>query len=239
MAGNPYLLQTVLLAGTVTNPVSATATDGSTTGLALGRQSDALTSAVHGPWGLMASRRSTFFAQVTSAAGTIAINTTTSAATFTLVNPIGSGVNLELIDFTLHLLSTGAAPATANIVGLSFVDINVNAITGITRIPVPTGGGANAAGAVNGNIGGAAGQGYVATVITYASALTVAANWGYGLFSFPASWVPTVGGYPVPLTHEFKGKIILPPGHAASLVASTAWGANTTAPSISWAEYPA
>lgn len=236
MAGTPLLFpaQTVQLVGSTANPAGIGNADGSIASVILGRQNDLLVSNVHGPWGAMTARKMTFYSTVTTAAQAIPVNTTTSASTFCLVNPTGSGVNMELIDFKLDFLHTNGAPATANIVGFSFVDAATNAISAITKAPTVLSG---AAGGMNGNVGAALNQGYVATAITFASALTIAANWGYSLFSFPASWVPTVGGYPVPLIHEFKGKLVLPPGKCATLVASTAWGSNTTVPSVSWAEY--
>lgn len=236
MANQPPFFSSpaVSLVGTTANPAASQSPDGSPAVAGFGRNGDLLMSSVHGPWGLMTARKQTFYSTVTTAAVAIPVNTTTSGSTFCLVNPVGSGVFMELIDFKLDFLHTNAAPATANVIGLSFVDAATNAISSITKAPVPLGG---TTGALCGNVGAAVGQGYVATAITFASALTIAANWGYSLYSFPASWVPTVGGYPVPMIHEFKGKIILPPGKCATLVASTAWGATTTVPSVSWAEY--
>lgn len=74
---------------------------------------------------------------------------------------------------------------------------------------------------------------------TFASALTVAANWVLPLYSFPASFVPTAGGFPVPMQMPLQGVLQVPPGWAITLVASTAWGANTTIPSMGWIELPA
>lgn len=218
------------------NPAIEKASDSGYDALSVGRQGEQHVSAIHGPYGLMASRSATFFATVTTAAVAIPVITTTSGSTFAIVNPAASGVNMELIDFKLDFLHTNAAPATANVIGLSFVAIAGNAVSSITKAPVILGA---TIGSIPGMVGnGAVSIGYVATAITFASALTVAANWGYPLLSFPASWVPTVGGYPVPLIHEFKGKIVLPPGVVATLVASTAWGATTVVPSVSWTEYP-
>lgn len=236
MAGNTYVptAQPITLIGFTANPATTQNNDNSQSSIALGRHGGALVAPVRGQYGEMAHRRATFYSTVTTAAQAIPVNTTTSGSTFCMVNPTGSGVFMELIDIKLDFLHTNAAPSTATVIGLSFVPLATNAASSITKAPVPLGG---AVGAMNGNVGNTVGQGYVATAITFASALTIAANWGYSLWSFPASWVPTVGGYPVPLIHEFKGKLILPPGICATLVASTAWGANTAVPSVSWAEY--
>lgn len=240
MAGQPfYGNATGSISGLTQNPRTTANPDTSSSPIAQGRTGELLVGEIGGRNRSMAHRGGVFMAALTTAGGTIAVNTTTSGATWTLVNPAGSGVLLEPIDFQLDFLMTNAAPATANVVGFSFVQHAVNAISGITKAPDPSGGSvvAAASGGFSTRLDQQIGAGYVATVITYASALTVAANWGYPMFSFPASWAPTVGGYVVPLTHDFKGKILLPPGYSMSLVASTAWGANTTVPSISWAEY--
>lgn len=222
------------LVGAVANPIVAQNPDGTSVVASMDRQGALLTAPAHGTYGVPTARDGVFFAAITTAAQAIPVITTTNASTFCLINPVGSGVNCELIDFQLDFLMTNAAPATANVVGFSFVDIATNAHTSITKAPVPLGG---TAGATNARLGGPVGSAYVATAVTFASALTIAANWGYPMFSFPASWVPTVGGYPIPLRHSFNGRLILPPGKSMTLVASTAWAANTTVPSMSWAEY--
>lgn len=223
----------ISLTGRTQNPKFVGNSDSIAAELSLSHAGSLHADSLRGRYGALAHRGGVFFAARTTAAGTIPVITTTVDATFTLVNPTGSGVLVEPIDFQLDFLMTNAAPATANVVGFSFVSLALNAASAITKIPVPLGLGV---GAIPGRLDQSAGQGYVASAITFASALTVAANWGYPMFSFPASWVPTVGGYVIPLRHDFFGKLILPPGFAMTLVASTAWGATTVVPSISWAE---
>lgn len=236
MANSPFIVGgAASLVGRVQNPKTTQNSDGTVAELAISRTGALHVDSVRGQYGAMAHRAGTFMAALTTAATSIAINTTTSASTFVMVNPTGSGIYMEPIMFQLDFLLTNAAPATATVVGFNFIPLATNAISAVTKIPVPLGG---TAGGYPLNIGSSAvPTGYVATVATFASAQTVAANWGYPVFTFPASWVPTVGGYPVPLVHEFLGRLILPPGFAMALVASTAWGATTVVPSISWAEY--
>ena len=224
------------IVGAVMDPGVTAYPDGSAAVAAMGKAGDQLMNSSRGQHGVMSSRQHVFFQSITTAAQAIPVNTTTNANTFALVNPADSTVEMELIDFKLDFLHTNAAPATATCIGLSFARIADNAISAITKAPVPMLG---AVGSIPGRVGsaGAVSRGYVATALTFASALTVALNWGYPLWSFPASWVPTVGGYPVPLVHEFKGKLVIPPGIVATLTASTAWGANTTIPSVSWVEH--
>lgn len=223
------------LAGMTVNPALTQNPDTSAAIIGMGRQGQVHADTLHGQYGAMTHRKGTFMAAFTTAATSIAVNTTTSSSTFVLVNPVGSGVILEPVLFELDFLLTNAAPATATVVGFNFIPLATNAISAVTKIPVPLGG---AAGAYSLQIGSSAvAVGYVASVATFASAQTIAANWGFPMFTFPASWVPTVGGYPVPLTHDFHGRLQLASGMAMALVASTAWAANTVVPSISWAEY--
>lgn len=225
------------LVGIAQNPSATQNMDATVAIVGMGRNGGLLTASYRGDYGELAHRKSTFFASVTTAAQAIPINTTTSASTFALLNPAGSGVVAEMIDFELDFLMTTGAPATANIVGFSIVANATNAYSAVTRVPGPTTVG-NTGGA-NCYLGGPAPTCIAATAVTFASALTVAANWGYPMFSFPASWVPTVGGYVIPLRHYFYGKLIVPPGFSITLTASTAWAASTTVPSMSWAELPA
>lgn len=218
-------------AGLVLNPALMQTPDGQTSPYVAGRSGDQLMSQFRGKYGAMAARGGVFMASVGTAAVAIPINTTTNANTFAISNAVGSGKIVELIRFKLDFLHTNAAPATANVIGFSFVPLATNAESAPTNIPDPFN-----AGGHNVLLGGAAPTCKVRSALTYASALTVAANWGIPMFSFPASWVPTVGGYPVPLIYDFDGAVLVPPGFSLTLTASTAWGATTVVPSMTWAE---
>ncbi len=226
------------LAGVVTNPKNQQMGDNTPSTVLMNRQGDLVVSEYRGKYGAAAARGSVFMAALTSLAGTIAKFDTTNACTWTFVNPIGSGVNAEPIHFEMDILAAG--PAVVNQVGFSFINQSVNALSGITKVPVPT------AGLTTGNAGGfctkldgAAPVCYVATVATYASALTLAANWGYPMFSFPSTYLPTATLQIGPHKHEFDGRLIVPPGFALALVTggTTAWGANTVIPSMTWMEH--
>ncbi len=239
MAGFPNFSSTPVqnLVGQVVSPAQSMA-DNTLTNVNLAQDGAMLVQPSGGDYKAFARRGKLYMAALTTAAGTIAINTTTSACTWALVNPIGSGVLLEPVDFQLDQLA--AAINAVNTVGFSIVNQALNAISGVTKAPVPTGGLVTAAaGAFSTRLDQPQGQGYVATVITFASALTIAANWGYPMFTFGVSYLPTAAVQEVPLRHQFLGKLIVPPGFVLALVSSTAWAANTAIPSMSWLEYPA
>jgi hypothetical protein len=229
---NPYSTPGINPDGYTLNPQGTGYSDNTPVVIGVGHQGDQLVSQVHGQYGVMASRNGVFMAASTTAALAIPVLTTTSSSTFALNNPAGSGKNVELIRFTLNLLDTNAAPSTANVIGFSFVNSSTNATSAITKIADPVTAGGHSA-----LLGGPSPVASVCSAITFASALTIAANWGIPMFSFPASWVPTVGGSPIPYFYEFNGSVLVPPGWAVTLVASTAWAANTVVPSLTWAEY--
>jgi hypothetical protein len=237
MAGFPNYSSTPVqnLVGQVTNPAQ-TNPDNTIANVNLASDGALLVQPSGGDYKAFARRGKLYMAALTTAAGTIAINTTTSGCTWALVNPVGSGVLLEPVDFQLDQLAAG--PTGVNTVGFALVG-PANAISGVTKAPVPTGGLlTGTAGAFSTRLDQPAGSGYVATVITFASALTIAANWGYPLFTFPSIYLPTAAVPIVPYRHFFQGKLILPPGYVAALTSSVAWAANSATPSMSWLEYP-
>ncbi len=241
MASNNLVsAQYIPLAGVVSNPKGQSMGDGTPTTVSMNRQGDMLTSDFRGKYGSAAARGALYMAALTSLAGTIAKFDTTNACTWTFVNPIGSGVNAEPVHFQLDILAAG--PAVVGTVGFSFINQSTNALSGITKVPVPTGGLTTGnAGGFNTLLSGPSPTCYVATVATFASALTLAANWGYPMFSFPVSYLPTATYQIGPHKHEFDGRLIVPPGFALALVqaGATAWGANTAIPSMTWLEHTA
>lgn len=221
----------------VQNPAANQVGDLSAAVLAAGRQGEQLVSPIHGKFGVMSHRNAGFAASVGTAATAIPVNTTTSGATFALINPASNSKWAELTGFKLDFLHTNAAPATANVIGWSLVNMASNASSAITYLADAVGGSGSGGHSVN-MATGVFPTVKVASAVTFASALTVAANWERGMFSFPASWVPTVGGYPVPLYYNFDlFPLMLPPNFALVLTASTAWGSNTVVPHLTWTEF--
>src|SRR5262245_24273140 len=85
---------------------------GSTPPIALGAQADLLHSQVHGKW-YHAARLGRLFIGSTAAAGTTIPVSSATAATFTLYNPAGSGVNVELVRYNCGI--TNATMVTSPI----------------------------------------------------------------------------------------------------------------------------
>lgn len=231
MPTSPYTPPGMTPDALVISPFQVQNTDGTSLVLAAGRAGEQLVSDVHGKYGVYASRGGVFMAAATTAAVAVPINTTTSSSTFAINNPSGSGKNVELIRFALNPLITTAWPGTATIVGFSIVPPS-NATSAITKIADPVNAGGHAT-----LFGGAAPVASVCSAITFASALTVAANWGIPMFSFPATWQITAAVSPPILIYDFAGSVLIPPGWTLTLTSSTALSANSVAPSLTWAEY--
>src|ERR1700675_4544342 len=71
-----------------------------------GKQADGLVSELHGRWYTAAYNGKSFFASTLVAGVTLPVNTTT-AATYLVYNPLGSGVNMELISLDVASLNSG------------------------------------------------------------------------------------------------------------------------------------
>ena len=150
--------------------------------------------------------------------------------------------DVRMVDGLKFDYGLGGATATDRVASTGHCTFSLNnmatnpqSATALVPIPGPIRAGGNPSN-FNGGTPGAVLLGG-ATCIQFTGALTVAANWGIAMFSFPASYFPTAATNFGPWHYDFKGKVILPPGWCMTLTASTAWGANTAIPAMSWAEY--
>ena len=227
MANSPFFPSTISLVGQTASPATTQNSDTTQSAVSLGREGALMTADTRATYGTMAHRGGVFWAATTTAAQLVdAI--TASSLHFGLINPAGSGVMAEVIDFDLNQLAAG--PATQNIMGFSVIP-PTNAPTAVTATPGPIRAGGNPS-----NFAGATPACTHFSVATV-TALSIAANWGVAMFSFPASFFPTAALNFGPYHYNFNGKLVVPPGWSIALVASTAWGANTAIPAMSWAEY--
>ncbi|HLZ08459.1 MAG TPA: hypothetical protein VKT80_07730, partial [Chloroflexota bacterium] len=94
--------------GSVINPLGNSIGDGGQVPAVVGRGGDWLTSEVHGRFYHMAYRGQMFHARSPVAGSVIPIDTDTTAGhwTFGLLNPAGSGVNLELAQARVDISAT-------------------------------------------------------------------------------------------------------------------------------------
>lgn len=208
----------VNLVGLIINPSSTSQTDQSTPMFGSGRQSDTLTSEVHGKWYTAAYRSALYSAQVDAVAILKVVNSVVSV--FTLFNPVSSTAIAEMI--TTEIQTVAAA---------TIVDAY-----GWYR-PTPA---AAAAGtfstlgtAVSGRVGATA-----ANQMLFYSAYTHNASVGIrvDLIGGVGATTNTVPGV---IRKEYNGTFLVPPGNLMSLLASTT---DSTAVgdsiAVQWAEWP-
>ena len=187
--------------------------DGSVPTFLAGRSGEAINADLHGKFYTGAYRGKVFFASTAAAGTTIPISSAT-AATFVLYNPIGSGVNMELISYDSSVQS---ATVVVSSVMLGYAGNLIVAPTSVTALtPSPALVGSNAAP-----------QGKV-----YSVATIVATTVFYELGAYGA----TSGAFPS-IHHDFDGKFVLAPGSLAH-VCGTAAQTSASVQTMVWGEWP-
>jgi hypothetical protein len=200
-----------VLYGAVGAPSNVSIADGQNAPALQGKAGELNVSELHGKWYTSAYRGRVFSTGVLIAGVTIPVNTTT-APTFTLFNPLGSGVNLELIS-----LDVGWPAAAASVVGT---------LLGTTGVQTPT---ATTAGNIYSLLigAGAVPQGKFFTAATIV-AITQ---------HMPLMNISTVTDTMNPAHVDFDGRVVLAPGSLFTLT-STPVQTAVALPALSWAEYP-
>lgn len=182
---------------------------------------------LHGKYFSQALRGNVYHGS-TAAAGVVVPISTTLTPTFSLWNPAGSGVNLELINVKVLWSAT-----TAALGGLLWM-YTPNAGSGIsTTAPFVAFGSGTAA---NGLVGAGTGKARLASggTTTLVAAATMLTNLGA---SITATTAATATGPGWQWKDDYDGSIILPPSTAIHLMASTAILITATI-SVAWAEVP-
>lgn len=204
--------------GLVQAPSNISAPDGSNAAILQGKAGEQIYADIHGKW-YTAAYRGRVFEGTTAAAGTTIPISSATAGTFVLYNPLGSGVNMELVSYEcgINTVTTVASAVLLGIaVGLVVAPTSVTALT-----PLP------------GLLGGSA----VAQGKLYSVATIVATTSFYTLFGITATNATAGNSLGSPLRHEFDGKLILAPGTLVH-VCGTAAQTSATAQTFVWAEWP-
>ena len=205
------------MVGTVQTPIATNLTIGTNTQLdTYDRQGAQQVSESHGRFYNMAYGGNLFTTSVPGAGVNIPTTLTTLASKFCLLNPYGSGVNMELIRADLNMA------AATPVVGTH----------GFTKSNQTTAGlGTLTSGVINNmNVnGGRTSQINFYTAATHADTPV----WFYSMFSCSvASAIATPN-----FMHMFDGSIIIPPGNCIDWVMSTT-GISAVVPQVVWAEWP-
>ena len=198
---------------TTAAPSSTSYADSSNPPALAGKAGEAVVTELHGKWYTAAYRGRVFLGQ-TAAAGTIIPISTTTTFTFLMYNPLGSGVNVELISADVAATTTTWVASPIQLGLLSGATLPTTVTTTYTSICSLIGGSG------------------VSQVKLYGSAVSTAMANFFPLFSVSAT-----SGFAPQLHYDFDGKIILAPGSMAALV-GTAAQSQATANAFTWAEFP-
>ena len=205
------------IVGNVTDPTQTSQPDGATPPFTAGRQGEQLASELHGKY-YVANYRGKLF-ECNAYAVTVPAIAATLVSVFTLYNPVGSGINMEMVDTSVNQV---LAATVVDQVGWYFSPAALTAKGVFTT-----------AGTVNSGMVGAspANKGTFWTAFTHSGTPVLAdVIGGYG-----ATTNTTAGG----ITKFYDGRLILPPGIAMSVAMATAAGTTTgLALEARWMEWP-
>src|SRR5690348_15605547 len=206
--------------GQVRNPSKETHSDGDTVALSLGKEGYQHVGDVHGRW-YSAARRGNLFISTTAIAGvTVPAPATTLASKAGIRNPLGSGVNVELV-------ALGIGSVTIEVALKQFVmEFQINAsttggiptsITDLTAYSLPLGTGTGASVA----------KAYSAATMTNAAANPI-------VMPIFRNYLTAVGD--TPCYFPFNGEIVMGPDTVMAITCTAALAAvNMT---YIWAEWP-
>ena len=205
-----------IIYGSTVAPSNTSLGDNTNNAILAGKAGEAIVNELRGKYFISAYRNRLFSA--TAAGVTIPLITSAVVSVFTLYNPPGSGVNMEMVETTIGSTS---ATTVVNVVGWYFSTATATAAgTFTTKGTVQ-----------NMLVGGAAGQGQFFSSYTHSGTPT--------LIDIISAYGATTNANSSPPQKLHDGKLVLPPGIAMSIAMGTAAG-TTTANTIEavWAEWP-
>ncbi len=201
-----------LTQGLVNAPSSTSAADGSNPVALFGKASEQIIAELHGKYFTAAYRGKVFAFMALIAGVTIPVNTTT-APTFTLFNPLGSGVVTELISLDIGW-PAAATTVVATILGSLSTQTPTAVTAGGTSVAQPVGAGSVPQSKL-----------YTAATIT---AITT---------HVPLIQITSTADAEVTSHYDFDGKLVLAPGGLITLT-STPVQTGVALPCMFAAEWP-
>lgn len=211
------------VSGLVTTAPAGTSSNNTSQTIALGRSNEQLVNQLHGKYYTAALAGKVFTLATLTAGTTIPVQATNLVGTFTLLNPITSAVNVELIDYSLGMTTTVAVVGDISLYYQSGIGNSNAALSSTTSLTIRS--------TFLGNGASPVSAGYSAATFTN----TVGTNFFrcYNLNGFGAVTANNAG----PIRTEFDGKIILPPGTAVTVAAFAAQTAAMTQ-TMTFMEWP-
>lgn len=201
-----------IMYGQVGAPSNTSAADGSNQPILQGKAGEFIDSALHGKYYTAAYRGRVFMATTLIAGITIPVNTAT-AATYTIFNPSGSGVNIEMISLDIGW-PAAATTVVATILG-----------TLLTVLPTATTAGQIYQMPFGGVTGGSRANFFTAATVTASTIHTALLNITSTADAMTASH------------YDWDGRLVLQPGMGMMLT-STPVQTGVALPTTYWAEFP-
>ena len=205
---------------TTGNPNTSQNSDTTSAPMMTGRHGDLLMSDVHGKYFAAASRNNVFFGSTVIAGVALPVNAANVVSKFTLWNALGSGVNVELIEFGMGI-DSATTVVNGVVAGFQY------GVGGAITDP-----GTLTALATSKSI---IGTSPVATLYSAATLVNAAVL---------SPLIPIFGGFGAvtnaanaPDPYKFDGKIVLPPGSLVTFLTTVA-AATAAFYGLSWAEWP-
>jgi hypothetical protein len=205
------------ISGIVNPPSSTSNPDASQPVALMGKAAELIVAELHGKW-YTAAYRGRVFHGATNIAGTTITTQSTTTSSFMLYNPLGTGVNAELISTDIGMI--GSTTVIATILQAVGQPIITNVTTTVTVL-------------ISANpFNGAAGtnRAQLTTLATLSAAMT----FFYPLFNITTTADIAVGN----LHYDWDGRLILAPGSATNLGSNITQSAAFVC-SYDWAEWPA
>lgn len=214
MANSPFLSPT--LVGSVQNPTQVSDSDGFSVPASFGRHGHLHTAHVHGPWFAATSRGRVFAAQANAATGRTILAAGGTTSGFMFYNPVGSGVNMEIIEVMVLPLT---ATDVVGVIGIESGAPPTTVGTAAASVSMFSGGVAQTA---------ACKASYGSTIV----AMTFL-KWLPIFVQTTAGVLQGTNGL-----HRFDGSLVIAPGGAINIVSSASQSTNLWAQSVVWAEWP-
>ncbi len=202
--------------GIVTNPATTNQADGGLPNFGMGRQNDQYVSEIHGRWYTAAYRQKLFRGSTAATGLTIPISTSTTP-TFTLYNPIGSGINVELVRYASSVQNATHVVSSVLLGIITNLTVAPTSVTALTTGPAVFGG-----------------SGVPAALLYSGATLAAQATVFYNIGAYGATALTGMDG----IEHQFDGMLLLAPGSLVH-VCGTAAQSQASTQTFTWAEWPA
>ncbi len=214
--------------GTVGAPSSVSIGDGAAAPILAGKAGELVGAKLHGDWYEANYRGFVYTANTLTAGTTIPVQATNLVSTFTIWNPLGSGVNVELIRYSYAFITATTVVGDVSLYIQTAVG-GANTVPGtLTALSVRPAIWSSAS--VNPIANSKAGMFSAATLVN-----TMATNMFRGPTLFgPTAVTSTQMG---PNNSDFLGTVILGPGTLAT-TAGNAAQTSAAAQTLVWAEWP-